>query len=176
MMTNFGDNIICVDTTYRTNIYDFNLITVMVLDEYGEGIPVAWAVCNREDMCALVQIFKYLKKRTGLLQPEVFMSNDAEQFWNAWVGVYGANRTRKLFCAWHIDRTWRDALNKHISNQEQRITIYHHLQVLLTQQDEIEFKVKLQQFLSHVKNFTNTLQHITAIVYKNGLFVSVNGR
>ena len=56
MMTNFGDNIICVDATYRTNIYDFNLITVMVLDKYGKGIPMAWAVCNREDMCALVQI------------------------------------------------------------------------------------------------------------------------
>ena len=80
MMTNFGDNIICVDATYRTNIYDFNLITVMVLDEYGEGIHVVWAVCNREDICALVQIFKHLKKRTGLLQPEVFMSDDAEQF------------------------------------------------------------------------------------------------
>ena len=38
---------ICVDTTYKINDYDLNLITFMVLDDYQEGIPVAWALSNR---------------------------------------------------------------------------------------------------------------------------------
>ena len=39
---------ICMDTTYGVNIYDFMLISVLVIDEYGEGIPVAWAITNRD--------------------------------------------------------------------------------------------------------------------------------
>ena len=38
-----------MDSTHGTNAYDFNLMTVLVVDGFGEGIPVAWAVANRED-------------------------------------------------------------------------------------------------------------------------------
>ena len=57
MMTKFGSNIICVDATHGTTMYDFLLITVLVVDEYGEGVPVAWALSNREDQTALVEFF-----------------------------------------------------------------------------------------------------------------------
>jgi hypothetical protein len=30
-----------MDPTHGTNAYDFNLITVLVMDGFGEGIPVA---------------------------------------------------------------------------------------------------------------------------------------
>ena len=79
MMQKFGNNIVCIDTCYNTNIYDFNLVTIVVRDEYGEGIPVAWAVSNRKDTCLLVQLLKCLKERTVPLQPQVFMSDCAEQ-------------------------------------------------------------------------------------------------
>ena len=29
--------VLCVDSTHGTNGYDFTLITVLVVDEYGEG-------------------------------------------------------------------------------------------------------------------------------------------
>ena len=29
---------ICVDSTHKTNAYDFKLVTLLVVDEYGEGI------------------------------------------------------------------------------------------------------------------------------------------
>ena len=41
--------VICIDSTHKTTGYDFLLITVMVVDEYGEGYPVAWCLSNRED-------------------------------------------------------------------------------------------------------------------------------
>ena len=28
--------------THGTNSYDFNLVTVLVVDEFGEGYPIAW--------------------------------------------------------------------------------------------------------------------------------------
>jgi hypothetical protein len=148
-MKRFGDNLICTDTTYNTNIYSFNLITVMVVDKYAEGIPVAWAITNREDMSMLFQFFKNLKTRTGDLKPKIFMTDDAEQFWKAWVGVYGANHTQKLLCAWHIDRVWREGLQKPIKNKQEQTSTYHQLQVLQHQQTVSDFNLKLQQFLSY---------------------------
>ena len=35
-----GDKCICMDATYGVNMYAFMLISVLVIDEYGEGIPV----------------------------------------------------------------------------------------------------------------------------------------
>ena len=47
MMKKSGHNgIICIDSTHGTNIYDFLLITVLVVDEFGEGFPVGWCISN----------------------------------------------------------------------------------------------------------------------------------
>lgn len=42
------------------NDYDYNLTTVMVLDDFQEGIPVLWALSNREDK-TVVYILQALK-------------------------------------------------------------------------------------------------------------------
>ena len=47
LLITFGKNIICMDDTHGTNSYDFSLITVLIVDEFGEGCPVAWCLCNR---------------------------------------------------------------------------------------------------------------------------------
>ena len=54
-MRQLGSNVICVDATHGTNIYDFYLISVLVVDEFDEGGPVVWAISNREDGCVLTQ-------------------------------------------------------------------------------------------------------------------------
>ena len=46
MMLKHGDKVICIDNTHGTNVYDSSLITVLVVDDHGEGIPVAWALAN----------------------------------------------------------------------------------------------------------------------------------
>ena len=63
IMKKFGEKVICVDGTHGTNGYDFMLITVMVVDEYGEGFPVAWCISNREDKLLLMNFFNALKMR-----------------------------------------------------------------------------------------------------------------
>ena len=52
-----------MDTTHATNQYDFLLLTllVLVLDEYGEGIPVGWMISNREDGTVIVEFLKSIK-------------------------------------------------------------------------------------------------------------------
>ncbi len=49
-MIKFGSNVICMDTTHGTNSYDFSLTFILVVDEFGEGIPVGWMLySNRQD-------------------------------------------------------------------------------------------------------------------------------
>ena len=59
----FVSSTICIDVTHGTNVYDFNLLSVVIIDEYGEGVPVAWMISNREDSMILIEFFQALKKR-----------------------------------------------------------------------------------------------------------------
>ena len=47
---------VCVDATQGTNAYEFKLITLLVVDEHGEGFPVAWCIANREDRVLLIEV------------------------------------------------------------------------------------------------------------------------
>ena len=71
MTVKFGNNIVCLDATHGTTTYDFLLITVVIVDEYGEGVPIAWALSNREDKSVLVQFLKSVKTRLGILSPNI---------------------------------------------------------------------------------------------------------
>ena len=67
----------------------------------------------------LVEFLTAIKQMTGVLKsPGWFMSDDAEQYFNSWKGVLGAEGTIKLLCTWHIDRSWRNALKDRIATKE----------------------------------------------------------
>ena len=81
--------VICTDDTHGTNSYDFNLITVVVVDEFGEGYPVAWCLCNRVDMYVLIDFLMAIKEKVHPIRPHWVMTDDAEQYFNAWIAVFG---------------------------------------------------------------------------------------
>ena len=61
MLMSCGHNkIVCVDATHRTNSYNFLPITVLVMDEFGEGFPVAWCYSNREYSVMLNNFFQHI--------------------------------------------------------------------------------------------------------------------
>ena len=185
MLSKYGGMCVCMDATHGTNMYDFNLITVLVTDEFGEGIPVAWAITNREDVTLLVEFLKAIENKTGPLSPHWFMSDDAPQYFNAWKGVFSALDTKKLLCAWHVDRAWRTALNEHVLDKQCRIEIYHQLRVLLMENDESTFRVLLQQFISSLdttekwfskyfkEHYCNRLEQ-WASYFRSGTIVNTN--
>ena len=151
MLREFGQEAVCVDSTHGTNVYDFKLITVLVLDELGEGIPVAWMISNREDSLALTPFFRKIREKSGDITAKVFMSDDANNFFNAWKSIFTVTSTRKLICAWHIDQSWRRSLQKHVSTISEQANVYHYLRVLLTEKDVNLFHQTLQQFTSWLR-------------------------
>ena len=123
-----------------------------MIDEYGEGIPVAWAITNCEDTAILIQYMKAMKEKNSSLSPQWFMSDDADQFFNAFRAVFGKGRTKKVLYAWHLDRSWRGALRQHVKQNAKRVEIYHFLRVLLIEREEPEFRVKLQKFVTFLES------------------------
>ena len=137
LLSKFGNNIVCMDDTHGTNSYDFYLISLLVIDEFGEGCPVGWCVCNRADMYILIDFLMAIKENVGSLKPCWLMTDDAEQFYNAWVAVFGLG-PKKLLCIWHVDRAWRKALNS-LKDKETAALVYHNLRLLLEESDPKSF-------------------------------------
>ena len=151
MLQKFSSTI-CIDSTHGTNAYEFLLLSIIVINEFeGGGIPVGWMVSNREDSLMVVEFLHAIKERCGTIRAKWFMSDDAEQFFTAWRATFGDQETKKILCAWHVDRAWRHALLEHIPNKDNQITVYHHLQVLLQETKEAQFRLRLQKFLTYIK-------------------------
>ena len=156
MMRKLANNrVICVDGTHGTNSYDFTLITMVVIDEYGEGYPVAWCISNREDKFLVMNFFNAIKKKVGILHPKWFMTDLAEQFYNAWVSTFD-NKPQKLVCTWHVDRAWREKL-KQLKNRELEATLSHNLRVLLEETDTTKFEELLHQTLKEFNESKDTV-------------------
>ena len=77
-----------MDSTHGTNSYVFNLMSVVVIGDFGEKIPTAWMISNKEDTSTRKQLLQAVKKRTGEVAPQWFMSDDAQQYFNAWTAVF----------------------------------------------------------------------------------------
>ena len=150
MMKKFGHNrIICIDSTHGTNIYHFLLVTILIVDEYGEGFPVGWCISNREDQFVLENFFRAIKEKIGCIVPSFFMSDDAEHFHNAWRSVFG-NVDNKILCTWHVDRAWREKLSL-IKNKETQLAVYHNLRVLMDEPDKAKFETLLTRTLQQLQ-------------------------
>ena len=153
MLKKFGPAAICMDSTHGTNVYDFYLITILVLDDLGEGVPVGWIISNREDAAIIRQVLSIIKEKCGDINTSIFMSDDADNFYNAWRSVFTVVNTKKLICAWHVDKSWRKGLQRHISSRVRQAEVYHHLRVLLSEgKMEVSFRLRLQQFISWLSN------------------------
>ncbi|XP_047108757.1 uncharacterized protein LOC124777406 [Schistocerca piceifrons] len=117
----YGEDKICVDGTHGMTAYDFQLFTIVVVDRYGAGMPVAFCFSNRGDMCLLSFYFKCVRERVGTVKTNVFMSDDAPAFYNAWSAVMGPV-PNQLLCSWHIQRNWSQNLRRISGGSEKKIS------------------------------------------------------
>ena len=106
---------------------------------------------NREDQVLIQTFYKAIKRRVGGLNPGWFMSDLAEQFYSAWVNVFGP----RLLCTWHVDRAWRENL-KHIRNDELKVTVYHTLRLLLEETDKEKYELLLDRTINELNKSQET--------------------
>ena len=149
MAKKFAAKGVAVDATHGTTSYDFLLTTLMIIDEHGQGFPVAWCLSNHEDFTHMCIFFRYVKENCGTLSPTWFMSDIASQFYNAWIGIMGGNPTR-LLCAWHVDKAWQEELRKKVKDLTVAAEIYKMLRTVLQETDTVLFQDYFNQLLQNL--------------------------
>jgi len=154
MLSKFGNTIVAIDSTHGTNCYDFELTTLLVIDEWGEGFPAACMLTNKKDTSIFQIFFEQIKIRTGTVTPRVFMSDITLVFYNAWKNVMGEVPSQ-LYCSWHVDKAWQSNLNK-IINPGKKDLVYKFLKALQTTTDTEEFHKMLSKFLSELNDDEET--------------------
>ncbi|XP_026464645.1 uncharacterized protein LOC113367234 [Ctenocephalides felis] len=186
MLKKFGTDRVCIDGTHGTNGYGYLLQTLLVVDEFGSGIPVAFCFSNRQDefMCKI--FFEEIYKVVGILKTKVFMTDDAPAYFNAWSSVMGVPQ-HKLLCSWHVSRSWKRSVSNKILNREKREVIYQKLIELKMILDEDDFWSNLNSYLNELekdddaklfvkyfKKFYYSRATTWAYCYRKGLGINTN--
>ena len=103
--------------------------------------PVAQMLSNREDAMTMNFFFSAFKEMSCVISPKWFMSLDADNYSNAWRGVFMVNKTQKFVSAWHLDRTQRKTPTKHMNDKQEQIRLYHHLSILSNEHNKLNFEL-----------------------------------
>ncbi|XP_035215395.1 uncharacterized protein LOC118188975 [Stegodyphus dumicola] len=154
ILQKYGCDCICMDGTHGMNGYDFELVTLLVIDDVRQGFPCAFLISNRTDQAVLSLFLSCIKARSGMLKPKVFMSDMAESIYNAWIREMEEPKNR-LYCSWHVDRAWRKNLRK-IKNNEKQIEVYKILRTLLEETDPAAFTKMLAEAMEKFHNDPDT--------------------
>ena len=152
---NSPTSIICADATHGTTKYNFKLVTFLVVNSFGNGVPCAFLFTNREDEHVLSYFLDSIKKRTGNLEPKKFMTDDAAAYWNAFQSTMNCEKTQHLLCTWHVDKNWRKNLMK-IADVEERAKIYKQLCLLRTETEETKFEIMMTNFIQRILSKDHT--------------------
>jgi len=138
---------VALDSTHGTNEYNFQLTTLIVIDDHGEGYPAAFCYSNtvtESSMCAFLSV---CREAAGTdLSDVILMTDDTELYANAWTRVMG-RPAKRLLCTWHVDRAWRRNLSRVKGDRSTQAAVYKTLRSLMELTDQEFFNLKLQQFV-----------------------------
>ncbi|KAH1006085.1 hypothetical protein HUJ04_006963 [Dendroctonus ponderosae] len=138
-LSKFGSNKICIDGTHGLNAYGCQLYTILVVNDYGSGMTVAFCFSNRQDIAIFKFMFEIIKKSVGVITTEVFMSDDYPAFYLAWESIMG-RVDKRLLC------TWRKGM-----------LVLKSLKLIKTELDQDIFKQQLNTFCQDLLIDNDTL-------------------
>ncbi|GFQ98677.1 MULE domain-containing protein [Trichonephila clavata] len=156
MITKYGKDKICIDGTHGLNSYDFNLYSVLVVNEHKNGIPVAFCFSNKSSEDVFRIYFSAVKNAVGIIETTTFMTDEAPAFYNVWSYVLGTVKN-VLLCAWHVTRNWHQNLNK-IKNPEKRKIVNKALKAVKEELCLETFSKLMKQFIQELLNDSDTCE------------------
>lgn len=149
LLLEYGQDVICIDSTHGTTAHDLQLTTLMVRGSNGSGIPCAYLLSRSVSEEPLKRFFEAIKSRIGKpLNCRAFMSDAANAYYNAWNAVMGTPEKR-LLCIWHVRRNWTAQLKKQISSSDKRKDLSQKLETLMSSKNEQDFATMLKHILDH---------------------------
>jgi len=146
---------VALDSTHGTNDYNFQLTTLLVIDDHGEGFPAAFCYSNTVTESSMCTFLSVCKESADIdLSDIILMTDDTEVYANAWTCVMG-RPARRLLCTWHVDRAWRQNLSKVKGDRSTHDAVYKTLRSLMELTDQEVFHTKLQQFVCSLNDDDN---------------------
>lgn len=100
MCQKFSSDNVCIDTSYSSTKgqrSNYELTTVLVIDDYDEGFPVAYMLSLSVNSENLITLFNSLKNFVGPLHPSSFICDEMDLFHGAWADVMGPVEKRSAY-------------------------------------------------------------------------------
>lgn len=97
----FGD-VICFDTTYKTNNYRMICAPIVGINHHGQTVLFGCGLLSDEKTASLVWLFQTFLEAMGGKHPKTIFTDQAQAISNAIIRVFP--NTHHSLCLWHIDR------------------------------------------------------------------------
>ena len=143
-----------MDATHGLNNKKVLLITIVIVDEFGNGVPIAFCLSERENEQTITAFLQCVRRLAGQINAEFFMSDDADAYFNSWKVAMGD--ATKILCSWHVFKNWKQnvrAMVKSTDKQEQL------LKMMVSIRDEQLFEVassRLERLIVELEKKSST--------------------
>ena len=91
MFIKHSSKIACLDSTHKTNQYEFPLVTLVVADEFNNDYLVVFFISNHADeLCSRIFLKEIKKKYPEDRNINTAMTDDESNGWNVFTNVFGS--------------------------------------------------------------------------------------
>ena len=84
----------------------------------------------------------------------MFMSDDADQFYNAWIKTFQGSPNH-ILCIWHVLQVWKNNLRA-LKDHDKEKEVYHELKVLMDETDQNNFEIMIENAVKKWKTEVST--------------------
>ncbi|KAK9878946.1 hypothetical protein WA026_003767 [Henosepilachna vigintioctopunctata] len=152
----FGQDLICLDRSFDLNSHQFELISLLVLNEAQEGFPCAFLISNRTDQEIMTLFFQYIRNIVGRICTKMFMSDMVDYFYIAWCAIMPATQISfRFYCTWQIEHAWRKKVSS-IKSKEKQELIMAKLKQVLEEKHISSFKEVLESVIAELNTESYT--------------------
>ncbi|XP_044766766.1 uncharacterized protein LOC123322812 [Coccinella septempunctata] len=146
ILLKYASKCVCIDRTHFLNNDQMELISILVVDDEQKGFPCAFLISNRIDDETISIFYTCIRAKIGKsLETTTFMSDIDSIFYSSWLEVMGTPYSR-FFCPWHVEKSWRDIIQK-IKSSSRQSEAFEHLKFLQQIEDAEDFDDSLDEFL-----------------------------
>ena len=141
--------LVCLDSTHNTVRQKYNLFTLLVQNEYGHGVPVAYLISSDATSPTIQKFLSAFKQFCPLVL--TFMTDNDRAEIDAIKKIFPTSQ--RLLCWWHVEKAW---FTNHPTPKNPDMTVK-------------ELVDELSKFLRHCHDFDAGLERIKDIC-SNGFF------
>jgi hypothetical protein len=125
-----------------------------MIDEFGNGVPLAFCLSERENEKTITAFLHCVSKFTGQIQTEYFMSDDASQLFNSWRKIMGD--ATKILCSWHVYKNWKKQVKEMVISTGRQKQILDRLVAVRNERDFEKAKSNFEKLISELASNSST--------------------